>query len=104
MNNNQSRRPYIFRAIRDWIVDCGWTPYILVNCNVPGVKVPVEFVNDGKIILNVSAQSTADYVETNEKVIFVTRFNGVTHHIMIPMDAIVGVYSKETGGGIVFDR
>ena len=98
-----SRRPYLLRAMHEWITDNMQTPYIVVDANEEGVDVPREHVQDGKIILNVS-YSAANVLELgNEWVMFQARFSGVSQSIAVPVFAILAIYSNETGQGLIFD-
>ncbi len=98
-----SRRPYLLRAMHEWITDNMQTPYIVVDANEEGVEVPHEHVQDGKIILNIS-YSAANVLELgNEWVMFQARFSGISQSIAVPVFAIVAIYSNETGEGLIFD-
>ncbi len=98
-----SRRPYLLRAMHEWITDNLQTPYIVVDAHHEGVEVPREHVQDGKIILNIS-YSAANVLELgNEWVMFQARFSGISQSIAIPVSAILAIYSSETGQGLIFD-
>lgn len=98
-----SRRPYLLRAMHEWITDNMQTPYIVVDANEEGVEVPREHVQDGKIILNVS-YSAANVLELgNEWVMFQARFSGVSQSIAVPVFAVLAIYSSETGQGLIFE-
>ena len=96
------RRPYLLRAMIDWIVDSGQTPYILVQADAD-VQVPQAFVKDGRIVLNVSQVATRGLSITNEYVMFDGRFGGQSFPISVPMRAVLAVYTRETGEGMLFD-
>lgn len=96
------KRPYLLRAMHEWMVDSGHTPYIIVDAERPGVEVPRAYVKDGKIVLNLSAAATQGLSLGNEWVEFSARFAGVVHRVRLPLDAILGVYARETGEGMVF--
>ena len=98
-----ARRPYLFRAFYDWIVDNELTPYIVVDASVFGVLVPQEFVKDNQIVLNLAPHSVAQYMATNEKIEFNARFSGVSQHIVVPMSAVEAIYARENDAGIVFE-
>ena len=98
-----ARRPYLFRAFYDWIVDNELTPYIVVNASVFGVLVPQEFVKDNQIVLNIAPHSVAQYMATNEKIEFNARFSGVPQHIVVPMSAVEAIYACENGVGMGFE-
>ena len=97
-----SSRPYLIRAIYEWIVDSGLTPYILVNASGEGVVVPTQYIQDGKIILNVSPQAVRDLRLRNDLIGFSARFGGVSMEISLPPDAVMAIYAKENGRGMVF--
>ena len=97
-----SSRPYLLRAIYDWIVDNGLTPYLLVNANMENVLVPTEFVSNGKIILNVAPAAVKDLEIGNDEVHFSARFSGNPMYVSVPMGAAMAIYAKENGRGMVF--
>ena len=97
------RRPYLFRAFYDWILDNDLTPYIVVNTSVYGVLVPQEFVQNNQIVLNIAPQSVGQYVSNNEQIEFNARFSGVPQHIVVPMAAVEAIYARENGVGIGFE-
>jgi len=99
-----SRRPYLLRAMHEWISDNGMTPYIVVDANQQNVEVPREYVQDGKIILNVSYTAANTLELGNEWVMFDARFSGNPFNISIPVSAILAIYAKETGQGLIFDE
>ncbi len=98
-----SSRPYIIRALYDWIVENDCTPYILVNAFEDGVEVPQEHVKDGQIILNISPVAVQDLNLGNEGIDFEGRFAGIPKRVLVPMPAILGIYAKENGQGMIFD-
>ncbi|MDQ2641434.1 MAG: ClpXP protease specificity-enhancing factor [Pseudomonadota bacterium] len=97
-----SRRPYLLRAMLDWIVDCGWTPHLIVDATSDAVQVPRQFVKEGRIVLNISASATQNFSIGSDTVEFNARFSGVSHRIRVPCDAVLGIYARETGQGMVF--
>nr|VFJ88440.1 MAG: stringent starvation protein B [Candidatus Kentron sp. LFY] len=97
-----STRPYLIRAIHEWIIDNGWTPYLLADADEGGALLPGGYAQDGKIVLNVSYNATKHLALGNEKVTFTGRFNGVSMPVSIPTDAVLAVYAKETGAGMAF--
>ena len=99
-----SSRPYLIRAIHEWVSDNGLTPYILVNAESPGAELPRQFVENGKIVLNVSSAAVSDLHIDNDWLLFSARFNGRATDISIPISAIVAIYAKENGQGMVLDR
>ncbi|MET0281273.1 MAG: ClpXP protease specificity-enhancing factor [Steroidobacteraceae bacterium] len=97
-----SRRPYLLRAMLDWIVDCGWTPHLIVDAASDTVQVPRQFVKEGRIVLNISASATQSFRIGAEAVEFSARFSGLSHYIHVPVDFVLGIYARETGQGMVF--
>ncbi|MCX8597287.1 MULTISPECIES: ClpXP protease specificity-enhancing factor [unclassified Gilliamella] len=97
------RRPYIFRAFYDWILDNDLTPYVVVNTSIDGVLVPQEFVKDNQIVLNIAPQSVGQYLANNDQIEFNARFSGVPQHIVVPMAAIEAIYARENGVGMGFE-
>ncbi|HGO5815433.1 TPA: ClpXP protease specificity-enhancing factor [Mannheimia haemolytica] len=97
-------RPYLYNAYYNWIIDNDNTPYLLVNTEFPDVDVPVEFVKDGKIILNISARSIGQYIVADEYISFSARFQGILRDIYIPFAAMEAIYAQETGDGIIFQQ
>lgn len=98
-----SSRPYLVRALYEWIVDNDCTPHMLVNSDYPKVQVPAGFASDGQIVLNVSPTAVRQLHMDNEAVSFEGRFGGVPHTLYVPIPAIMGVYARENGQGMVFD-
>jgi len=98
-----ARRPYLFRAMYDWILDNELTPYIVVNAAVYGVLVPEEYIQDNQIVLNIAPQSVGQYLINNEQLEFNARFGGNPHHIVVPMAAIEAIYARENGAGLGFE-
>lgn len=95
-------RPYLIRAIYEWLVDNEWTPYLMVNAMYPKVSVPERFVEDGKIILNISPNAVGNLVMNNDAVEFDASFGGIRSHIYVPIKAINAIYAFENGRGMVF--
>lgn len=98
-----SSRPYIIRALYDWILDNECTPYILVNAYHAGVEVPQEHVKDGQIILNISPLAVKDLLIDKDVVCFDGRFAGIPKHVRVPITGVLGIYAKENGQGMIFD-
>jgi len=88
--------------MHEWITDNGQTPHVVVDAAVAGVKVPLQHVKDGKIILNVSLNAAQDLNLGNEAISFRARFGGISEDIVVPVAAIVGIYARETGQGMIF--
>lgn len=99
-----SSRPYLIRAIHEWIVDNECTPYILVNATVEGVEVPQQHVENDKIILNMSPKAVSDLLISNELIEFSARFAGVATHVSVPQNAVMAIYARENGQGMIFDK
>jgi len=99
-----SRRPYLLRAMHEWMGDAGFTPHIIVDAARPGVDVPTGYIKDGKIVLNVSLNATQRLQLLNQSIEFEARFGGVVHHVHVPMAAVLGIYARETGEGMVFNE
>ena len=98
-----SSRPYLVRALYEWIVDNDCTPHMLVNAEFPKVQVPDGFASDGQIVLNISPSAVRHLHMDNEAVSFEGRFGGVPHTLFVPIGAILGIYARENGQGMVFD-
>ena len=90
------------RGLYEWILDNDSTPYVLVDANIMGVQVPMEFVNDGQIVLNVSPSAVRDLLINNDALSFNARFAGVPQNVYVPIVAVLAIYAKETGEGMVF--
>ncbi|EGT74421.1 ClpXP protease specificity-enhancing factor [Haemophilus haemolyticus] len=97
------KRPYLLRAYYDWLVDNSFTPYLVVDATYLGVNVPVEYVKDGQIILNLSANATGNLQLTNDFIQFNARFKGVSRELYIPMGAALAIYARENGDGVMFE-
>lgn len=95
-------RPYLLRALFDWICDNNCTPYLLVDATLEGVEVPFEHVNAGRIVLNASGSAVANFDIDDERVSFNTRFSGRDTWINVPMAAVLAIYAKETQEGMTF--
>lgn len=95
-------RPYFLRAVYQWILDNNCTPFLAVNAQLPGVSVPVEYVEDGQITLNISPSAVAYLQLENTHVEFNARFGGTPRNIYVPMAAVLGIYARENGQGMAF--
>jgi stringent starvation protein B len=102
MADMSSNRPYLIRALYDWLLDNGQTPYLLVNAEHSGTVVPQQFVEDGRILLNIDPTAVAGLELGNEWISFSARFSGVSEDILLPPSAVQGIYSKENGQGMLF--
>ncbi|OEC35489.1 stringent starvation protein B [Pseudomonas cuatrocienegasensis] len=98
-----SSRPYLIRALYEWIVDNDCTPHLLVSSEHAGVQVPAGFSSDGQIVLNVSPSAVRHMHMDNEAVSFEGRFGGVPHSLYVPTAAVLAIYARENGQGMVFD-
>jgi stringent starvation protein B len=98
------KRPYLLRAMHQWITECGNTPHVIVDAGRQGAEVPRAYVKDGKIVLNLSEGATQRLRLGNEEVEFDARFAGVIHHVRFPVSAVLGIYARETGEGMVFSE
>jgi len=97
-----SSRPYLLRAIHEWLIDNDLTPYLLVNAKHDNVQVPKDYVDDGKIVLNLSPSAIQLLDMNNSSITFTARFGGNPTNIYIPIEACMAIYSKENGEGMVF--
>lgn len=100
----KSSRPYMIRALHEWIVDNEMTPHLMVDATRTGVDVPQQHVNEGKIVLNVAPKAVINLVMNNDWVTFDARFSGVVHRIRLPINAILSIYAMENGRGMFFDE
>lgn len=96
-----SMRPYLIRAIYEWCVDNGFTPYLAVRVD-EHTEVPRAHVKNGEIVLNLSADAVRNLLMGNEMITCTGRFGGVSFNLMVPVAAVIGIFSKETGQGLVF--
>ncbi len=96
------KRPYLLRAMHQWITDSGCTPHVIVDAERAGEDVPHAYVQDGKLVLNLSYSATQRLKIDNDSVEFDARFAGVIHHVRFPVSAVMGVYARETGEGMMF--
>tara|TARA_R110002111_G_scaffold207374_2_gene271567 strand:+ start:289 stop:669 length:381 start_codon:yes stop_codon:yes gene_type:complete len=97
-----SQKPYLIRAIFDWLLDNGATPYLLVNTTFPGVKVPEDYINDNKIVLNIAPDAVQHFQADNEWISFSARFSGKPLELFVPIEAVLGIYGKENNQGMFF--
>ena len=95
-----SHRPYLLRALNEWIADNGMTPHLLVDAMRPGVQVPPQAVSDGKVVLNIAERAVARLLIDNDAVTFTARFGGVSHPVIVPIHAVLAIYARETGQGM----
>ena len=95
-----SHRPYLLRALYEWITDNGMTPHILVDASMPGVRVPAHTVKDGRVVLNIADRAVARLEMDNDSIRFTARFGGVSHPVTVPIAAVLAIYARETGQGM----
>ena len=95
-----SHRPYLLRALNEWIADNGMTPHLLVDATRAGVQVPAQAVSDGKVVLNIAERAVARLLIDNDAVSFTARFGGVSHPVVVPIPAVLAIYARETGQGM----
>ena len=95
-------KPYMVRAIHEWCVDNGLTPHLLVAVNAQ-CRVPMAYVKDGEIVLNLNYSATKDLLMDNDAIVFSARFGGVSQHLYVPMAAVKGVFARENGQGMFFE-
>ncbi len=97
-----STKPYLIRAIHEWCADNGLTPYLAVRVN-EHTRVPMAYVREGEIVLNIGPSAVHHLQMGNEAISFDARFGGVSHDVYIPQAAVIGIYARETGQGMAFD-
>lgn len=102
MSTSSSRRPYLIRAIYQWAVDNGHTPHLLVQADYPGVVVPREHVQDGRITLNISPMAIQNLGIEQEPIWFSARFSGRAFDVQVPSGAVLAIFARENGEGMVF--
>lgn len=97
-----SNRPYLIRALYEWIVDNNLTPHMLVDTSQESVEVPRAFVENGRIILNVSPEATHSLVLGNDAITFNARFSGTAMDVHVPVSSVLAIYARENGQGMMF--
>ncbi len=97
-----SRRPYLVRAMHEWMSDNNQTPHLVVDATVAGTELPLAYVRDGRITLNISWQATQALKMGNDGIEFSARFDGVAMQVRVPAAAVLGIYARETGQGMLF--
>lgn len=102
MSELLSTKPYLVRAIHEWCIDNGLTPHLLVAVNSQ-TRVPVAYVKDGEIVLNLNYTATKDLQIGADAVTFSARFSGVSNNLYVPMSAVRGIYARENGQGMFFE-
>ena len=101
MNSN---KPYLLRALNEWILDNGLTPHLIVDAHAEGVEVPEQAIKDGKLVLNITCQATANLEMGNDSISFQARFSGIAFDIFLPIEAVMAIYARENGQGMMFAR
>jgi stringent starvation protein B len=99
-----SSQPYLIRAIYDWIVDNNFTPYLLVNAENEYAMIPREYIEDGKIVLNINPSAISDLQMGNDYIMFNARFSGKAMEVSVPVAAVLAIYARENGQGMMFDE
>lgn len=97
-----SSRPYLIRAMYQWIIDNGMTPHLLADASVDGCMVPDGYIQDGKIVLNIAPMAIGGLVLGDDDITFGARFNGVSESIYVPINAVEAIYARENGQGMMF--
>ncbi|MGY8872133.1 MAG: ClpXP protease specificity-enhancing factor [Pseudomonadales bacterium] len=95
-------RPYLIKALQEWLLDNDCTPHLAVDVAVRGVMVPEQFISDGQIVLNISPSAIQDFLIDDEAISFNARFGGVPMNVYVPMAAVLAVYARENGAGMGF--
>ncbi len=98
-----SNKPYLLRALYEWIADNQMTPYIQVDVSLPGVNVPMEYVKDNQIVLNIAMMTVKDLILGNECIEFYAKFGGQSQFVSVPIGAIAAIFAKENGQGMGFE-
>ena len=97
-----TNRPYLLRGLYEWITDNGMTPHVLVDAEIEGVDVPQHVIQKGKVVLNIAAGATEHLLLNNQSISFKARFSGKPYAISVPMDAVIAIYARENGQGMMF--
>ena len=98
----RSQRPYLLRAMHEWISDNSLTPHIVVNAEADSWGVPRQYISNGKLVLNISYEATQNLDISTDRLSFEARFRGISQHIDVPSSAIIRIYAQETGVGMTF--
>lgn len=98
-----SLKPYLIRSIYEWIVDNNLTPHLLVDAENPNAILPLDFIEDGKIVLNIKPEAIQGLLMGNDILEFNARFSGKAMHIVVPVPAVLAIYARENGKGMIFD-
>ncbi len=100
----RSSRPYLARALYEWLVDNELTPYLVVDATLPDVEVPRQFVQNGQIVLNAAPTAVRELIIENDAISFNARFGGYPMQVMIPIQSLIAIYARESGAGMVFGQ
>ncbi len=103
MSDGLPTKPYLIRAIYEWCADSGFTPYLAVAVD-RRARVPMEFVKDGEIVLNIGSGATRNLLMGNEMIEFSARFGGASRQIEVPVANVIGIYARENGQGLSFPK
>lgn len=103
MSQLTARRPYLLRAFYEWLLENQLTPHLVVDINLPGVRVPLEYARDGQIVLNIAPGAVGNLELGNDDVTFNARFGGVPRHVFVPLAAVLAIYARENGAGTMFE-
>lgn len=103
MTDESSTKPYLIRAIHEWCTDAGYTPHLMVRVD-ENTRVPMAYVKDGTIILNLGVDAVKDLHLGNEEISCGGRFGGVAHQIRVPVRAVTGIFARENGQGLAFQE
>lgn len=102
MSHLPPKRPYFLRALHEWLSDNEFTPYVMIDATYEGVMAPLEYAQDGKLVLSLSYTATKDLVIDNDGIYFLARFGGVSQSVSLPMASVLGIYAKEDQSHAVF--
>lgn len=97
------RRPYLLRALYEWLIDNELTPHLVVDAEFPGTQIPREYVQDGQIVLNIAPGAVQSLRMENNQVQFHARFNGQDQRVYLPMGSLLAIYARENGAGTIFE-
>jgi stringent starvation protein B len=100
----KSKRPYLIRALNEWILDSDLTPYLMVDVRGEEIRVPSEYVSGGKIVLNISPSAVRDLVLGDDAISFSARFGGRPHSVYVPVSQVLAIYARETSEGMMFEE
>jgi len=104
MEKMTSSRPYLIRSLYQWIVDNGVTPYVLVDALVEGVDVPEQHIQDNKIVLNIAPMAVQGLTLGDDAISFSARFSGKSINLLVPTEAVLAIYARENGQGMMFNE